>query len=131
MLIATLLEKGRLVTNEFVFATTYSESDKHHKCTVPAGKRWFLIGGHVTRSQSSTLDVTMKASSDENLWYFCDEAAATSFINYPNIATTATFLRGTPPFPFVMDAGTYIDFLFGAAQAAGDTISCMVIEVDI
>lgn len=123
-IVGTLKTLAKKKNNYVATAAAFSESVLRHKAVVPAGKRWFLIGGYVKRDASETIIVTARDTSDNNILKLLDETASTSGVAYPE----ADFQFGSPT---VLDAGEYIDFTFGGNQGAGAYLSCIVLEVDV
>ena len=97
--------------------------------TVPTGKRWILIGGQVTRDASGTIAVDIYDSSDKKIMKLNYQSAAVNTV--PLIGTgSSTHVSGMAG-PIVLDAGEYVKLAFGAAQGAGASAACIVIEVSV
>lgn len=120
------LARARKVEIYLLDATSTWDATTNHKWTVPAGKRWFVIGGNVKRDANETLYVTCHNSSDEQILQLVSEAAATTLKAWPE--SDYAIWGGTP---IVLDAGDYIYFLCGGAQGAAAYISGWVLEVDV
>lgn len=131
-----LMVVGKKVNNYIIDATDNAATnakftgDQAQEYTVPAGKRWFFLGGHVNRDVSSTLSIYIKDSGDDNMYFLATFAAGTGFVAYPPTAQASTVSQ-FPGMPIIMDEGEYVDIDFGTAQTGGATASCVVIEVDI
>lgn len=97
--------------------------------TVPAGKRWFVLGGYVKRDASSTLAVVAYDVSDKIIMYFDYQAAATGQTAWP--CQDAHDRAVNPSYPIILDAGEYVGISFGSAQGAGAEASCIILEIDI
>ena len=106
----------------------FSESEQQHKITVPAGKRWLLWGGHVKRDANATMGIQINNSSDQMIHYLHYRAAAAETVGYGGGFHGTANAQGTIPVP--MKAGDYLQFDFGANQAATASISAIVTEVD-
>lgn len=101
-------------------------STSNYRAVVPSLKRWFLYGGFTIRDASATMKAFIYDASDKYVLQLADWAAAAGAAYYPESANTGTCL-----FPWVMDAGEYISLVFGAAQGAGASANCVVLEVDV
>lgn len=128
-MLGDLLAQARLITNyekDATGATTRWPDTTHYKVTVPVGKRWFCYGGIISRSDSDAVAVWHKDASDNVLHEFDSKSAATGPLPWPSGTTYVS-----SNFPFPMDAGTYIEMIFGGAQGATAYASCIVLEIDI
>lgn len=96
---------------------------------VPTGKRWFVIGGQITRSDSDALTVRAYDTSDEIIFQIASQAAATGVTAWPD-ALGAVAVATAKPF-YVLDEGEYIRIYFAGAQGATAEASCVVLEVDM
>jgi len=97
--------------------------------TVPAGKRWFLFGGQITRdvaTGTATVEVDIYNDADKPVLHLDTRANGTGTTPYP--VSTYT---GSTVWPFPMDAGWYVKILIGEAQDAAAAATCCVIEVPI
>ena len=94
--------------------------------TVPADKRWLLLGGHVKRDTATgtaTLAVTLHNASDQHLVTLASAADGTTEVAYPAVASVGRLAT-----PFTMDTGWYVKITIGEAQGAAATASCIVHE---
>ena len=94
--------------------------------TVPASKRWLVIGGYAERDQNATLDFKVTDSADKTIMIAAQIAAGTTNIGFGNFATDTEFAFN----PFILDAGDKIVLDWGAAQTTPE-IACLVLEVDV
>jgi len=119
---------GKLVDNKVVGASNFSVSTTSHKITVPTGKRWIFMYGNVYRdvnTGTATLVIDLKDSGDELLlWHCVSVAAGTGHTSFPGYSIAAF------KYPFVLEAGDYLEFTFGEAQGAAAYIIARVLEVD-
>jgi len=86
--------------------------------TVPAGKRWFVLGGYAERDQNATLDIWATDTSDKIIWGRDQEAAGVTNIGW-NV-----------PGLLVLDATDKFVYTWGAAQTTPE-ISLLVLEIDL
>lgn len=124
-----LLTVARVITNyekDATGGTTRWPDTTHYKVTVPPGKRWFVWGGVVNRDASQTVAIWVKDSSDNVLFQMAAYSAATGPTPYP-----IEVYVGKIVLPIPMDAGTYIEMIFGGAQSTAAYASCIVSEIDI
>lgn len=105
-------------------------STTEQEYTVPAGKRWLVLAGSVTRDANETLAVYFKDASDKLILQLISEGAATGYCGFFSDGAN-TLMRHKFPFPLVMDAGEYIHIVAGGAQGAGAKASLVVLEIDI
>lgn len=111
-------------------ATALWPDTTHYRAECPASKRWFLIGGICKRDAAQTATVTIRDSSDNMILYLEFQGAATATFVYPS--RSAGSLNWTIAHTgIVIDAGEYIEILFGGAQGAGAYASCIVLEVNV
>jgi len=96
------------------------------RVTVPASKRWFVVGGYVLRDASATMNVRLFDSSDNIIHQYDVQSAATGYSNWPTGAATSSTVQRFP-----LDAGEYLQITFGAAQGAGAYASAVVLEIDV
>ena len=94
--------------------------------TVPAGKRWLIIGGYAERDVNATLDLKVTDSADKTIMIMPQIAAGTTNIGFGNFATDATWAFN----PFILDAGYKIVLTWGAGQTTPE-IALLVLEIDI
>lgn len=127
-IIANLLTTAKKIDNYEIDPVTGDKvlwtSTIAYKATVPAGKRWFFLGGIVDRNVSSTVNGHIRNSADKYLRTLIEEAAGTGEKFYPE------YIYGWPT-PIVMDVGDYIHLHFGTAQDAGSWATAQVLEIDI
>ena len=129
MIFTELLTVAKKITTFLENATTVFDSTTSHKLTCPTDKRWFLLGGMTSRDISSTLDVVIRNTDDEIVSWLEDTAAGTGTTSFPSsVAATKHMIVTHPP---VLDAGEYIEWMFGTAQDTAAIITCHVLEVDV
>ncbi len=104
--------------------TTYWTDDKHLTYTVPAGKRWIVLGGIVSRDVSSTVSGSITNSAAAVIGRVLSETAATGISMWPE----ADYHIGTP---HILDSAEGIAFYFATSQTAGAYGSCMVLELEV
>ncbi len=121
---------GRIVTNYDIDATGGGlwTSTQHYIATVPAGKRWFLLGGKINRGVSSTISIDAYDVGAIPMFFLDAQAAATGGSAWPSTQAAVTTLQNQGH-PIVLSAGQYIDIYFGVAQNASSYCSCVVLEV--
>ena len=119
---------GRRLTNYVKGGASFSDSTSLHKIEVPAGKRWFVLGGMVSRDQAATLSVSANDAAGNKLLQIAYGAAATTGWAIPNNTADSLHLRN---FPLVLEAGETINFSFGAAQSTNAIITMFITEVDV
>ena len=122
MIVSTLLETGLVVPNYVAPAASWDALNSH-TLTVPADKKWFLIGGQVTRDAAETLVITITDGTNTILTIL-NAGAAAQTDPFPN-----STLMGNMIVPIPLMEGYEIVFTFGGNQGAGAAISCMVVEV--
>jgi len=106
------------------------DSTTLQKYEVPSGKRWILLGGVVVIDASSTCTVSIKNSAGKLIRRIIAGTATTGTVPYPSTNAAVTY-EGGVAYPHVLDYGDYVEVLFGAAQGAGASASCQVLEIDI
>lgn len=132
MIVGDVMTYARKINNQVTGGANFSDSTTLHKITVPAGKRWFFIGGRTLRDNASTLKIHIHDTSDEVLIQLLDDAAASTEECYPQgDITIPANLHATGLVKWILDAGEYFKFEYGAAQAGASEITCVVLEVDI
>ncbi len=95
--------------------------------TVPAGKRWLLYGGQVTRdvqTGTATLEVDVFNDADKPVLHLDTRANATGTTPYPVVTYVGDVI-----FPFPMDVDWYVKVVVGEAQDAAAAATCVVLEV--
>ena len=96
----------------------------HYRITCPAGKRWFVLSGSVKADVSATVQVHIFDSSDNIIDRLLYESASTTHFVFPE----SEFFTGNAK---IIDAGEYLEILFGAIQGVGAFASCTILEIDI
>ena len=126
MIVTDALTLARKIDNYNADATGGGTwvSTTHYTVVVPAGKRWFFIGGFAKNDVNATMFIAVYDAGDNTLGFLLDEAATTTGKSYPE----PDFQIGAQ---WVLDAGEYIQLTCGAAQGAGAYCSCVVLEVDV
>lgn len=112
-------------------ATTNWDSTTEHILTVPANKRWIILGGVVNRDVSTgtaSLTITLHDSSDNIIGLLLFLGDGTGQIAYPNPVEDKRIMSFSK---LVLDANEYVKFVIGEAQGAGAYLSCMVLEIPI
>ena len=123
-IIADILQKGKVVTNYLVDATSTWDSTTSQVTTVPTGKRWFFITGHVFLDANATLTVNLRDTANNPIQRLSYYAAGTGYKQIPESGYVD--LPSVVPIP----AGWDFQITCGAAQGAGAHIGIMVVEVD-
>lgn len=100
-----------------------------YQATVPAGKRWWVLGGVLNRDVSSTALVQARDSAAAVIFQFASEGAAATLTVWPNRTASAGF--GDCPRPFPLDPGEMIRITLGTAQSTAAFATCVVLEVDV
>lgn len=124
-IIATMPEFARKVNNFAVDATAGGLwiSNTQYKAVVPASKRWFLIGGTLNRSASTTAVYSVYDSGDHLIYNLGSDTAAVGSTAYPRNDGWQGVV--------IMDPGEYVKITCGGTQGAGAYASCVVLEVDM
>jgi len=99
-------------------------STTNYRVTVPANKRWFLIGGATFRDVSATLYISLRNSAGNELTRLDEVGAGTGYRVYPQ----STQQIGQP---YILDAGEDINMTFGVAQGVTAFATCIVLEIDL
>lgn len=120
-MIALTFPGGRRVTNVETLGAVDTKT-----WSVPAGKRWLVIGGYAERDQNATLDLKVTDSSDKTIMIHAQIAAGTTNVGFGNFATDSEFAFN----PFILDAGDKIVLDWGAAQTTPE-IALLVLEIDV
>lgn len=128
-IIGTLLETGRLRTLRTVDSGTFSDGTQDHREVVPAGVRWWILGGIINRDQNSTVYVKLLDSSDNTIEQFEYQGAGTGVTAWPSMSAQAT--QKNMFFPTPAEPGEQVQFSFGAAQGAAGVCVLRVIEVPL
>lgn len=128
------LHFARKVNNYDIDATAGGlwTSTTTYRATVPALKRWFVIGGFVNRSVNGTLVVRSYNAAGAIIAMHDSQAAATGGTAYPSTqASTYIQQKTANGFMAILDPGEFVELTFGNAQDAAAYASCIVLEVDI
>jgi len=120
------LQRVRKLNNFDVDATAGGlwDDTTHYIATVPAGKRWILLGGVINRDVSATVKAYARDVSGNIILKMGDEAAGTGYSHYPETA----FWIGTP---LVLDSSEDVYLQFNVAQGGSAWATCVVLEVSI
>jgi len=119
-----------LVTNYIVDATDNAATNAKwtsttvQTYTVPAGKRWFLWGGQVTRDANETLVVNLTDGTN----IIMNLATAAAGTGQTDLLED---LPGNFVMPLIMEPGWTVVITCGGAQGAGAKATCVVSEVVI
>ena len=119
-----------LVTNYIVDATDNAATNAKwtsttvQTYTVPAGKRWFLWGGQVTRDANETLVVNLTDGTN----IIMNLAIAAAGTGQTDLLED---LPGNFVMPLIMEPGWTVVITCGGAQGAGAKATCVVSEVVI
>lgn len=135
MIFAELLTLAKLVTNFDDAVPLVNNTIKELELTVPAGKRWFLMGGYFTNGDdvARNSSVSITDGTDTILWLRASSAMADG-ATYLYPTTVASNSNIMPTGMFVLDAGWTIKFYWaagGASTGGNSTITAMVLEVDV
>ena len=122
---------GEVVSNYIVDATsTGAGNDKWTSTTVqtwtvPAGKRWWFIGGSVKNSVNATVTVDILGKAAETMYGLCSIAApgAGVRVQYPDSDI------GYVHRPIPLDEGMAVKLTMGAAQGAAAEATCVVLQM--
>ena len=131
MISIDLLTVAKKITNYDVDATAGGlwTSDKIYQVTVPAGKRWFLVGGFVGPDVSSTCVINAYNAGAGVIFSLANAAAGTARVAFPS-GVSAT-QHGNYGGHVVLDTGEYVRATLGTSQTGGAEASCVVLEVDV
>ena len=94
--------------------------------TVPAGKRWLVIGGYAERDASAALDLKVTDSADKTIMIMPRIAAGTTNIGFGNFATDATWAFN----PFVIDGGMKVVLYWTNPQVTPE-VALLALEIDL
>ena len=127
------LREGIVLANHIIDATDNGAgNDKWTSTTiqtwtVPAGKRWYFLGGTVLNSVDATATLDMYDAQPKIVFGLASIATpgAATRVQYPDADI------GYVHRPIAMDAGWSIKLTMGAAQGAAAEASCVVIEVSV
>lgn len=128
MIVAELLTVSKLQDNYDVDATAGGlwTATTTYQATVPAGKRWKLLGGSVYRSVNATVIVEIRNAANQAIVRLDSLSASTGTSSYPGASYIGPVCSG-----LMMDPGWYILMTFGVAQDASAWASAVVLEVDV
>lgn len=107
---------GRLIDN---FETLGAVATK--TWTVPAGKRWVIIGGAFERDTSATLILQLTNAADKVIDSTPLVTAGTTMQYFSDMAYVV---------PWIADAGMKIVLTWGAGQTSNE-ITLLVLEIDL
>lgn len=126
MIVTELLTKAKKVNNYELYSASGPlwTDTTHYRATVPVGKRWFVLGGAVKRDASATINTGVYDAADKQIGKILDDAAGTGLVSFPEDC----YFIGTS---WILEAGEYIESVFGAAQGTGAYHSCVVVEIDV
>lgn len=127
-IIATLLERGTVLTFDYTDATSTWDSTTIHRIVAPAGKRYILLYGTVSRDTSSTLNVQIVDASNLTYCYLMSQGAATGNTNLLSNQAGAANLHSAPL--IMIPSGFKLQITCGTAQGASAYIRGVIIEVD-
>ncbi|GAH92587.1 unnamed protein product [marine sediment metagenome] len=102
------------------------DSTTEHEWKVPAGKRWFIYGGMVNRSDSATLIIEYRDTGDNLMMRLVSESAATGPFSWPESS-----YKVWTGLPLILDPGEHIRFTFGVAQGAAAYITGVALEANV
>lgn len=115
---AWIFQGGKRVTNVETLGAVATKT-----WTVPAGKRWLVVGGYAERDQAATLDLKVTDSADKTMMIFDQIAAGVTNIGFGNFDTDGWSFE-----PFVLEAGDKVVLDWGAAQTTPE-IALLVLEI--
>lgn len=126
-----LLTLAKMKNNFEADATggTLWDTTTSFKVVCPPNKRWFLVGGYGSRAVSSTMQAYKKDAADNIILVLANVAAATGIVSIPNNGVAVDSLQVSNY--IVIDAGEYIEYVFGTAQNASSKAACVVLEIDV
>lgn len=131
-IIAELLTVAKKLNNYEIYSAsgTLWTSTTVYTAVVPAGKRWFVLGGLINRNVSSTISIRVYDAADKHILNIGETAAATAYTTWPCTVATGSRLHGGI-YPIILDAGEYVTILFGTAQDTSSWATCVVLEIDV
>ena len=120
---------GKLVDNYTIGGAAFNVDTQHHRFIVPPGKRWLFFFGIAHPDVSGTVLVYLRNPDDKLLGTLGSFTAGTTQNKYPepNVANQIN----ENDCPFVMEAGWYIETVWGDVQTTAAKISCIILEIDI
>ena len=122
---------GTVVSNYIIDATDVAATNAKwtsttvQTWTVPAGKRWWFIGGSVKNSADATVTVDIYDKAAKVMLGVCSIAApgAGVRVQYPDADI------GYVHRPILLDEGMAVKLTMGAAQGAAAEATCVVLEM--
>lgn len=129
-----LVFQGGKLNQQVTSVTLVNNTAKTIDTTVPAGKRWLLLGIKMNNSDSVARDVSMriyKQAAKTNLVHelgiFSAVAAGATRV-WPNVVTGVHFSQAW--FPIILEAGNTIQtqWATGGASAGGTDADGLVVE---
>ena len=123
------------MTNRDAAVVLVNNTAKTHNVAVPAGKRWFLIGGMATNGDDVDRTLTISITDGTNIIAYIQQAttltATTGVVVYPNTLAVATRLI-FPEGGFPMSPTWQVRFVWaagGASTGGNSTVTAIVYEV--
>lgn len=95
--------------------------------TVPAGKRWLLFYVFAKPDVSATVNAVLYDDDDKAHGYLGAATAGTTIVMFPDDGSAGELNGGS--YPFIIPAGYYIKFTFGAGQGAAAYVGVAVLEI--
>lgn len=127
---------GGIVHDEYALKATaagagkggFSENEQEHKMTVPTGKMWLLLYGSVLIDVNAAINCKIMRSDDLDIALVLTEGASTGMKYFPEIPAAAAIPR---PYAFILKAGDYLHFDYGANQDATAFVFARFLEVSV
>ena len=122
---------GTVVSNFIIDATDVAATNAKwtsttvQTWTVPAGKRWWFIGGSVKNSADATVTVDIYDKAAKVMFGVCSIAA-------PGIGVRVQYPDADIGYvhrPIPLDEGMAVKLTMGAAQGAAAEATCVVLEM--
>ena len=122
---------GTVVSNFIIDATDVAATNAKwtsttvQTWTVPAGKRWWFIGGSVKNSADATVTVDIYDKAAKVMFGVCSIAA-------PGIGVRVQYPDSDIGYvhrPIPLDPGMAVKLTMGAAQGATAEATCVVLEM--
>ena len=118
---AWIFQGGKLVDNAATLGAVSTIA-----WTVPAGKRWLVLGGYAERDAAATLDLKVENATPLNVLVMPQIGAGTTNIGFGCFGDPSVWgFR-----PFILDAGYVITIDWGAGQTTPE-VALLVMEIDI
>jgi len=127
---------GGAIEDNYGSKTLENNTSASQIITVPAGKRWYLFGGHLMNGDDvvRACYVQLRNASNQVIAYLAQaqNVGANARLHWPNTEAVVTKLGGGGyPIPMLAGYNLYISWAAGGASAGGASpYSAFVVEMD-